>query len=59
MAVHDDVKAPEGNVPAPDWSSAGPEMQADPLGTLAHLRAHTPVPYSDVGRINVARTGRC
>jgi hypothetical protein len=50
MAVHDDVKAASGDLPTPDWSSAGPEMLADPLGTMAHLRAHAPVPYSDVGR---------
>lgn len=53
MAVHDDVQAAfkdEDGAPVPDWVSTGPEMQADPLGTMAHLRAHAPVPYSDVGR---------
>lgn len=51
MAVHDDVKATSDDVPPPDWSSVGPEMQADPLGTMAQLRARAPVPYSDAGRL--------
>ena len=50
MAVHDDVQAAPDRVPTTDWNSAGPEMQDDPLGTMACLRAHAPVPYSDVGR---------
>src|SRR5688572_26746514 len=50
MAVHDDVYAASEQAPTPDWRSAGPEMQADPLGTMARLRADAPVPYSDVGR---------
>ena len=54
MAAHDDVKAASGDRPAPDWSSTGPEMQADPLRTLAHLRTHAPVPYSDAGRLGLA-----
>jgi cytochrome P450 len=54
MAIHDDVQASSGVTgvtPTPDWSSAGPEMQADPLGTMARLRDHAPVPYSDAGRL--------
>ena len=50
MAAHDEAQATSASMPAPNWNSAGPEMQDDPLGTMAQIRAHIPVPFSDVGR---------